>query len=205
MDGRCGDVSVIGVNAELTRSRGWEGTDGSRDLGRRRWKEDEWALARVMNAPDRGREGRTEANGRRYGMARTLCSSAMAADVRSFNANFVARLHSGARKAVASKEAARLCLFSCLLRPSLFVQGDDVRAFSKKVIGITDAIKHIFLTNKSTDSAIGTLGTAKNSAESVHQSETRLRHETRFAAATSRSAGTIGRRHNPPRASHDAP
>jgi len=101
------NVSVIGVNAELTRSRGWEGRDGSRDLGRRRWKEDEWALARVMNAPDRGREGRTEANGRRYGMARTLCSSAMAADVRSFNANFVARLHSGARKAVASKEAAR--------------------------------------------------------------------------------------------------
>ena len=204
MGGRCVNVSVIGVNAELTR-RGGEGRDGSRDLGRRRWKEDEWALARVMNAPDRGREGRTEANGRRYGMARTLCSSAMAADVRSFNANFVARLHSGARKAVASKEAARLCLFSCLLRPSLFVQGDDVRAFSKKVIGITDAIKHIFLTNKLPIQPSALSAPPRILLSQSTKSETRLRHETRFAAATSRSAGTIGRRHNPPRASHDAP
>ena len=61
-----------------------------------------------------------------------MCSSAMAADVRSFNANFVARLHSGARKAVASKEAARLCLFSCLLRPSLFVQGETHKHLVRK-------------------------------------------------------------------------
>jgi hypothetical protein len=60
----------------------------------------------------------------------------MAADVRSFNANFVARLHSGAAKAVASKEAARRRVYFRAffdLRPSLFVRsGRDDKHLVRK-------------------------------------------------------------------------
>ena len=63
-----------------------------------------------------------------------MCSSAMAADVRSFNANFVARLHSGARKAVASKEAARRRVYfrAFFLRCSFTKKKGDKRAFSER-------------------------------------------------------------------------